>query len=78
MKLSNKLFAVAAASIISTGIALADDIGQDRIYGSSADQVNLTQLPATAAGSVSGTSAIRDSQGINSIPDYLEGVNTNR
>ena len=78
MKLSNKLFAVAIASLITTGVALADDIGQDRIYGSVATESSLSQLPATAAGSASHVSSMKVSDGVNAIPDYLEGVSANQ
>ncbi|WP_275099158.1 hypothetical protein [Sedimenticola hydrogenitrophicus] len=78
MKLSNKLFAVAVASILSAGVAMADDVGQDQLYGSKATETDFTQMPATGAGSVSHETSTSVTVGINAIPDYLEGVNTNQ
>lgn len=77
MKLSNKLIAIAAASLFTTGIALADDQKDDLIYGSNA--ADFTQLPATAAGSVSQGRPVQvSSEGIAAIPDYLEGIHANQ
>ncbi|AKH20014.1 hypothetical protein [Sedimenticola thiotaurini] len=76
MKLSNKLLAVAAASLLSTGIVLADDLSDDLIYGS--NSTDFTQLPATAAGSASDSSPVQVSEGIAAIPDYLEGIHANQ
>lgn len=75
MKLSNKLFAVAVASILSTGIVMAEDISQDLLYGSQATQTDFSRMPATAAGNISHQTAMDENNGVSAIPDYLEGLN---
>lgn len=85
MKLSSKLFALAVTSILSTGAVMADDVGQDLIYGTQANEVDFSRMPATAAGrvdhdtSMSATHAEMDNRyNVQYIPDYLEGLNINQ
>ncbi|MCW8902857.1 hypothetical protein [Sedimenticola sp.] len=78
MKLSSKLFAIAFASILSTGAVVADDITQDLLYGSQATETDFTRMPATAAGKVSHETPMDEDHGVNAIPDYLEGLNFNQ
>ena len=78
MKLSSKLFAIAFASILSTGAVMAEDIGQDLLYGSQATETDFSRMPATAAGNVSHQASMNDRHGVVAIPDYLEGQNFNQ
>ena len=76
MKLSSKLFAIAFASILSTGAVMADDITQDLLYGSQATETDFSRMPATAAGNASHETPMDESIGVSAIPDYLEGLNS--
>jgi|GEM_PF-2799501 len=57
---------------------MADDVEQDLIYGSTATKIDFSQLSATAAGLVSQDGSINVTKGANTIPGYLEGVNSNQ
>ncbi len=85
MKLPSKLFALAVISILSTGAVMADEIGQDLLYGTQATEVDFSRMPATAAGRVDHNtsmstrhSGVGSNYGVNAIPDYLEGQNANQ
>ena len=81
MKLSQKFFAAALVSTLST-VAIADDIGRDLIYGSERVHVDFNQMPATAAGKTSASIAKgmsdQETGNATAIPDYLEGLNSNQ
>lgn len=57
---------------------MADDVEQNLIYGSTATKIDFSQLSATAAGPVSQDGSINVTKGANTIPGYLEGVNSNQ
>ncbi|WP_428625217.1 hypothetical protein [Sedimenticola sp.] len=80
MKFSTTLFAIAFVSIMSAGVALADDVGHDWLYGSGSEltKVDFSQMPATAAGRDTHMTSMEEIGQVNAIPDYLEGLDSNQ